>query len=44
MGGLEIFTKNRGSGGGGGARNGGGWEIFKVSLHGWQKGVNPPIS
>ena len=42
MGGLEIFTKNRGRGGG--EPGMGGWEIFKVSLHGWQKGVNPPIS
>ena len=36
--GWEIFTRN-----GGEARNGGRWEIFKVSLHSWQRGANPLI-
>ena len=43
MGGCKIFTRN-----GGGPKNVevgfimGGWEIFEVSLHSWQKGSNPP--
>ena len=47
MRGWEIFTRNVGQ-----ARNGGrgrvgfimgGWKIFKVSSHSWQRGANPTI-
>ena len=38
MGGWEIFTRNGGYG-----FKMERWEIFKVSLHSWQRGANPPI-
>ena len=49
---MEIFNRNGGEGGGrkpviwGGGGVGsimGGQEILKVSLHSWQRGVNPVI-
>ena len=38
-----MFTRNVGKLGRGVGFIMEGWEIFKVTLHGWQRGVNPPI-
>ena len=46
---LEMEGGKPGMWGGGGEGEGGfgfimgGWEIFKVSLHSWQRGANPLI-
>ena len=42
-GGSKIFTRNGGSQESWGWFYNGGWGLFKVSLHTWQRGANPPI-